>query len=69
MLGAIPEYLSLALIIEEGLEYRVLETIVDSIPLHAKKAGVHFVTGDIKTVVGTERLVDMLTSEPLPRIC
>ncbi len=50
MLGAIPEYLSLALIIEEGLEYRVLETIVDSISLHAKKAGVHFVTGDIKVV-------------------
>jgi hydrogenase expression/formation protein HypE len=50
MLGALPEYLSLALIIEEGLDYKILEKIVDSISLHAKKAGVYFVTGDIKVV-------------------
>ena len=50
MVGSIPEYLSLALIIEEGLPYRILEAIVDSISYNAKKAGVYFVTGDLKVV-------------------
>ncbi|MDD5594997.1 MAG: hydrogenase expression/formation protein HypE [Candidatus Omnitrophica bacterium] len=50
MLGAHPEYLSLALIIEEGLELALLEKITDSIALAAKKAGVAIVTGDIKVV-------------------
>ena len=50
MLGAVPEYLSLALIIEEGLDYKTLERIVDSISLYAKKAGAYFVTGDLKVV-------------------
>lgn len=50
MLGAVPEYLSLGLIVEEGLDYALLEEIVDSISLHAKKAGVYIVTGDIKVV-------------------
>jgi hydrogenase expression/formation protein HypE len=48
--GAQPEYLSLALIIEEGLDYKILEKIVDSISFHAKKANVYFVTGDLKVV-------------------
>lgn len=50
MLGAVPEYLSLALIIEEGLEYRILEKIIDSVAQSAKRAGVCFVTGDLKVV-------------------
>lgn len=50
MAGATPEYLSLALIIEEGLEYKILEKITDSISSAAKKAGIYFVTGDIKVV-------------------
>lgn len=50
MLGACPEYLSLALIIEEGLEFSLLEKITDSISSSAKKAGVAIVTGDIKVV-------------------
>ena len=50
MQGAVPEYLSLALIIEEGLSLRKLERIVGSISIEAKKAGVYFVTGDIKVV-------------------
>ncbi|MDD5155018.1 MAG: hydrogenase expression/formation protein HypE [Candidatus Omnitrophica bacterium] len=50
MVGAIPEYLSLALIIEEGLDYAILERIVDSISMSAKKAGVKIVTGDLKVV-------------------
>jgi len=48
--GAKPEYLSLSLIIEEGLDYKLLEKIVDAIALHAKICGVLFVTGDIKVV-------------------
>lgn len=48
--GATPEYLSLALIIEEGFDYNILERIVDSIAINAKRAGVYFVTGDIKVV-------------------
>ena len=50
MLAAIPEYFSLALIIEEGLEYKILEDVIGSISLNARRAGVHFVTGDLKVV-------------------
>jgi hydrogenase expression/formation protein HypE len=50
MAGAQPEYLSLALIIEEGLDYKVLERAVDSISVTAEKAGVRIVTGDLKVV-------------------
>lgn len=50
MVGARPEYLSLGLIIEEGLETALLERISDSLARTAKKAGVRFVTGDIKVV-------------------
>lgn len=48
--GAVPEYLSLGLIIEEGLDYGVLERIIDSIALNARKAGVRIVAGDLKVV-------------------
>lgn len=50
MVGAVPEYLSLGLIIEEGLDREVLEKIINSISLHAKRAGVVIVTGDTKVV-------------------
>jgi hydrogenase expression/formation protein HypE len=50
MAGAAPEYLSLALIIEEGLEYKVLQEIVDSIARAARAAGVKVVAGDLKVV-------------------
>jgi len=50
MQGAVPEYLSLALIIEEGLSYRVLEKIVGSIASCARACGVRVVTGDLKVV-------------------
>jgi hydrogenase expression/formation protein HypE len=50
MAGAVPEYLSLALIVEEGLDMGVFERVVDSVSLQAKKAGVYFVAGDIKVV-------------------
>ncbi|MCX5695937.1 MAG: hydrogenase expression/formation protein HypE [Candidatus Omnitrophica bacterium] len=50
MLGAIPEYLSLALIMEEGLDQAILEKIISSISFYAKKSGVSIVTGDTKVV-------------------
>jgi len=50
MLGAIPEYLSLAVILEEGFDYLLLEKIVGSISFHARRAGVHIATGDLKVV-------------------
>ncbi len=50
MLGAIPEYISLALILEEGLEYAVLDRILSSIALYSKKAKVCCATGDLKVV-------------------
>ena len=48
--GARPVGLSLALIIEEGLEFETLEAILSSAAAEAKKAGVPIVTGDTKVV-------------------
>lgn len=50
VMGAEPRYLSLALILEEGLELSFLERLVDSIALTAKRAGIEIVTGDTKVV-------------------
>jgi hydrogenase expression/formation protein HypE len=50
MSGATPLYLSLSLIIEEGLLIADLERIVDSIKQAASEAGVKIVTGDTKVV-------------------
>ena len=50
MLGARPEYLSLAFIIEEGLDYKVLEEIIESISRSAKETRTKIVTGDFKVV-------------------
>ena len=50
MAGAEPQFLSLSLIIEEGLEEEVLEKVIKSVAFHAKKAGVMVVTGDTKVV-------------------
>lgn len=48
--GAQPLYISCAAIIEEGLEYDVLEKITESIAKVAKKEKVKIVTGDFKVV-------------------
>ena len=48
--GAMPLYLSLALIIEEGLDYSLLERIVESISFTSRKSRVKIITGDIKVV-------------------
>lgn len=48
--GALPLYLSLALIIEEGLDYSLLERTVDSIASCARRSRVKIIAGDIKVV-------------------
>jgi len=50
MQGARPEYISLGLIVEEGLDLRILERITRSIALAAKNEGVCVATGDLKVV-------------------
>ncbi len=50
MSGAKPLYISLALIIEEGLEIDELRKIVESVRETAEEAGVQIVTGDTKVV-------------------
>ena len=50
MCGATPLYLSVGLIIEEGLSMTDLETIINDMGRAAKAAGVTVVTGDTKVV-------------------
>jgi hydrogenase expression/formation protein HypE len=50
VMGATPLYLSLALIIEEGLPSKDLNNVVNSIKEAADEAGVKIVTGDTKVV-------------------
>lgn len=50
MCGAIPKYLSLAFIVEEGLHIADFVTIVNSIKVAADKSGVQIITGDTKVV-------------------
>ena len=48
--GAEPMYLSLAMIIEEGMRFDELERVLESIASAAKQVGVKVVTGDTKVV-------------------
>ena len=50
MCGAIPKYLSLAFIIEEGLKIEEFRAIIHSIKTAADKSGVLIITGDTKVV-------------------
>lgn len=50
MVGAVPKYLSCALIIEEGLEISVLKSVLNSLASECAKAGVAVVCGDTKVV-------------------
>jgi len=50
MEGAVPRFISLGLILEEGLEFFILEKIIDSIAKTAKRENVYVVTGDLKVV-------------------
>jgi hydrogenase expression/formation protein HypE len=48
--GGYPKWLSLALIIEEGLPLKTLRTLLDSVKSSALECGVSIVTGDTKVV-------------------
>ncbi|MDN3642783.1 hydrogenase expression/formation protein HypE [Lutimonas halocynthiae] len=50
MCGAVPKYLSLAFIVEEGLEMKEFIKIVESVKEAADKSGVQIITGDTKVV-------------------
>lgn len=50
MCGAIPKYLSLAFIVEEGLEMDRFQRIVSSVKEAADRSGVKIITGDTKVV-------------------
>ena len=50
MMGARPLYLTAGFILEEGLEVKTLQTVVDSMRLAAQEAGVQVVAGDTKVV-------------------
>ena len=50
MLGAVPRYLTVGFILEEGLEVRVLERVLHSMQTAAAEAGVEIVAGDTKVV-------------------
>jgi hydrogenase expression/formation protein HypE len=48
--GAIPKYISVSMIIEEGFLIADLKTIAGSMAVEAEKAGVRIITGDTKVV-------------------
>jgi len=50
MCGANPMFISVGLILEEGLPVKDLRTILESMASAARKAGVKIVTGDTKVV-------------------
>ena len=52
MRGAQPKYLTCGFILEEGVEFEVLERIVKSMANTAREAGVVIVAGDTKVVEG-----------------
>ena len=54
VMGAKPLYLSAGFILEEGLPFAMLETIVNSMAETALEAGVEIVTGDTKVVTRGE---------------
>ncbi|WP_299547853.1 hydrogenase expression/formation protein HypE [Seonamhaeicola sp.] len=50
MCGAMPKYLSLAFVVEEGLDIQEFKTIINSIKTTAEVCGVQIITGDTKVV-------------------
>ena len=48
--GAVPKYISVGMILEEGFDCAALKKIVNSMATAAQKAGVKIVTGDTKVV-------------------
>jgi hydrogenase expression/formation protein HypE len=71
--GARPRWLSLSLILEEGLEVSVLADVLSSVAAAARRAGVFVVTGDTKVVprgaadqlfINTTGVGEFVTSPP-----
>lgn len=50
MTGAVPKYISVGMILEEGFPIKDLRTIVDTMSQAAAEAGIYIVTGDTKVV-------------------
>jgi hydrogenase expression/formation protein HypE len=50
MMGAVPRYLSAGFIIEEGLDFALLDRVIAAMAAAAREAGVPLVTGDTKVV-------------------
>ena len=50
MMGAVPRFLSAGFVIEEGLEFPVLDRVIGAMAAAARAGGVPFVTGDTKVV-------------------
>jgi hydrogenase expression/formation protein HypE len=50
MMGATPKYLSAGFVLEEGLEFDVLDRVLDAMAEAAAACGVQVVTGDTKVV-------------------
>ena len=48
--GAVPKYLSLGVLLEEGVEFALLERVVGALAAAAREVGVAVVTGDTKVV-------------------
>jgi hydrogenase expression/formation protein HypE len=48
--GAVPRYITLNALIEEGLEIAVLERLVDAMAIAARETGVSVIAGDTKVV-------------------
>ena len=53
MMGAEPKYLTRGFIMEEGLDFDLLDRIVRSMAVQAREAGVLIVAGDTKVVEGS----------------
>jgi hydrogenase expression/formation protein HypE len=73
MMGARPRYITCAFILEEGLDFEILERVVSSMAEAAEAAGVMVVTGDTKVVpkgaadkmfVNTTGIGEVLVDDP-----
>lgn len=54
MVGAVPLYLTASFILEEGLDIKILEKVVESMSKAAEEAGVDIISGDTKVVAHGE---------------
>jgi hydrogenase expression/formation protein HypE len=50
MMGAVPKYLSAGFVLEEGLDFAILDRVLDAMASAATACGVQVVTGDTKVV-------------------